>query len=176
MLCDMVNRDIALWVSELMRALQRSSPVVVPPPPGTVFDPPPIPTFVRTLEFCRVGGQVLRLVISSIGSGGDRPTKRNTIASPAGSPGSKGKANSSLPQACRMFARTSEHNWFPCKFLHEAPAASTSSPSPPARREEGGGSVVAARRRVAGVVAACGPPRGREQAAEGGRGAGSGSG
>ena len=45
-LCDMVNRDIDLWVSELMRAAQRSSPAVVPPPAGTVFDPPPMPKFV----------------------------------------------------------------------------------------------------------------------------------
>ena len=45
-LCDMVNRDIDLWVSELMRAAQRSSPAVVPPPAGTVFDPPPMPEFV----------------------------------------------------------------------------------------------------------------------------------
>ena len=56
-LCDMVNRNIALWVSELMRAAQRSSPGVVPPPAGTVFDPPPMPEFVRTLEFRRGGGR-----------------------------------------------------------------------------------------------------------------------
>ena len=54
--CDIVNHDIALWVSELMRAAQRSSPAVVPPPAGTVFDPPPMPEFVRTLHFCRGGG------------------------------------------------------------------------------------------------------------------------
>ena len=50
-LCDMINRDIALWVSELMRAAQRSSPAVVLPPAGTVFDRPPMPEFVRTLEY-----------------------------------------------------------------------------------------------------------------------------
>ena len=55
-LCDIINRDIALWVSELMRAAQRSSPDVVPPPAGTVFDLPPMPAFVRTLEFCCGGG------------------------------------------------------------------------------------------------------------------------
>ena len=110
-LCDMVNRDIALWVSELMRAAQRSSPAVVLPPAGTVFDPPPMPEFVRTLEFCRGGGEVLQLVLRSIGSGADRPTKRKATAPPAGSPGSKGKANSSLPQACRMFARTGKCDW-----------------------------------------------------------------
>ena len=55
-LCDMVNRDIGLWVSELMRAAQRSSPAVVPFPAGTVFDPPRLPMFVRKLEFCRGGG------------------------------------------------------------------------------------------------------------------------
>ena len=83
-------------------------------------------------------------MFSSIGSGADRPTKQKATAPPAGSPGSKGKANSSFPQACRMFARTGKCNWSPCKFLHEAPAASASSPSPPARRDEGGGSVAAA--------------------------------
>ena len=67
-LCDVVNRDIALWVSELMRAAQRSSPAVASPSAGTVFDPPPMPAFVRTVEFCRGGGGVLRLVLSSIGS------------------------------------------------------------------------------------------------------------
>ena len=105
-LCDMVNLDIALWVSELIRAAQRSSSAVVPLPAGTVFDPPPMPAFVRTLELCRGGGGVLRLVLSSIGSGADRPTKRKATAPSAGSPGSKGKTNSSLPHACRMFART----------------------------------------------------------------------
>ena len=55
-LCDMVNRDIALWVSELMRAAQRSSPAVFPPPAGAVFEPPPMPAFVCTLEFCHGEG------------------------------------------------------------------------------------------------------------------------
>ena len=159
LLCDMVNRDIALWV---MRAAQRSSPAVVPPPAGTVVDPPPMPEFVRTLELCRGGGEVLRLVLSRIGSGADRPTKRKATAPPAGSSGSKGKANSSLPQACRVFACTGKCNWCPCNFLHEAPAVSASSPSPLAGRDEGwkrgGGG-----RRAAGVVAACGPPRGGQQ-------------
>ena len=139
-LCDMANRGIALWVSELMRAAQRSSPAVIPPPAGTVFDSPPMAELIRTLEFCHVGGKVLRVVLSSIGSGADRATKRKATASPAGAPGSKGKADSSLPQACRMFARSGKCNWPPCKVLHEAPAASASSPSPPAGRDEGGGS------------------------------------
>ena len=127
-----------------MRAARRSSPAVVPPPAGTVFDPPPVPEFVRTLKFCCGGGEVLRLVLSSIGSGIDRLSKRKTTAPPGGSPGSKGKAKSSLPQAGRMFARTGKYNWSPCKFLYEPPAASACSPSPPARRDEGGGSVAAA--------------------------------
>ena len=173
-LCDMVNRDIALWVSELMRAAQRSSPAIVPPPAGTAFDPPPVPAFVRTLEFCRGGGEVLRLVLSSIGSGADRPTKRKATAPPAGSPGSKGKASSSLPQVCRMYARTGKCNWSPCKFLHEAPAASASSPSPPARREEGGGSVAAGGGSRALSLRPV-LPAGGSRGGEGGRGAGSGS-
>ena len=52
----MINRDIALWVSERMRAAQRSSPAIIPPPAGTVFDPQPMPAFVRTIEVCRGGG------------------------------------------------------------------------------------------------------------------------
>ena len=49
-LCDIVNRDMALWVSLLMRAAQRSSPA------GTGFGPPTLPEFVHTLELCRGGG------------------------------------------------------------------------------------------------------------------------
>ena len=86
-LCDVVNRDIGLWVRELMRAAHRSSPAVVPPLAGTAFDSPPLPKFVRTLEFCRRGGGLLRLVLSSIGAGGDRPSKRKATAPLAGSPG-----------------------------------------------------------------------------------------
>ena len=54
-LCDMVNRDIALWVSELMQAAQRSSSAVVPSPTGKVFDPHPCPSS-RILECFRGGG------------------------------------------------------------------------------------------------------------------------
>ena len=68
-LYDMVNRDIALRVNKLMRAAQWSSPVVVPFLAGTVFDLPPLPEFVNTFEFCRGGREVLRFVLSSIGSG-----------------------------------------------------------------------------------------------------------
>ena len=70
-LCYMVNRDVGLWVSELMRAVQQSSSAVVPSRAGTGFDPPPLPKFVRAL--CRGGAEVLRLVLSCIGAGGDRP-------------------------------------------------------------------------------------------------------
>ena len=143
-ICDMVNHDIDLWVSELMRATQRYFSAVFPSPAGTVFDPPPMPAFLRTLEFCRGGGEALLLVLSSIASGADGPTKRKATALPTGSPGSKGKANSSLPRVCLMFARTGKGNWSACMFLHEPPATSASSPSPPTRREEGGGSVAAA--------------------------------
>ena len=113
MLCDMVNRDIALRVSELMRAAQRSFPVVVRPLPGTVFDPLLVPAFVRTLAFGHGGGEVLRLVLCTISSVAERPTKRKATATPAGSPGSMGKATLSLPQVCRMFARTGTCNLSP---------------------------------------------------------------
>ena len=83
-LCDMVNRDIDLWVSELMRAALLSSSAVVPPSAGTVFDPPHMPAFVRTLEFCRGGGEVLRLVLRSIGSGTNGPPSGRPPVSPRG--------------------------------------------------------------------------------------------
>ena len=44
-LCDMVNRDIALWVSELMRAAQRSSPAIV----GRVHQGPRGPAAVLSI-------------------------------------------------------------------------------------------------------------------------------
>ena len=56
MVCDMINRDMALWVSELMHAAQWSSPAVAPCPGGTGFDRPPMPEFVRTLEFSTTRG------------------------------------------------------------------------------------------------------------------------
>ena len=59
-LCGMVHCDIALWVSKLMRAAQRSFPAAIPPKVGTVFDPPPMPAFVRPLEFCPGGGAPAR--------------------------------------------------------------------------------------------------------------------
>ena len=55
-LCYSVNRDIALWVSELMRAAQRWSLAFVPLPAGTVLDLPTMPEVLPTLEFCRGGG------------------------------------------------------------------------------------------------------------------------
>ena len=179
---DMVNRDIALRVSELMRAAQRSSPAVSPPLVDRVLDPPPMPDFVRTREFCRGGGEVFRLVLSRIGSGADRPTNRKATAPPAGSLGSKGKANLSLSQACRMFARTGKCNLSPCKYLreapvvHEAPAASALSPFLPARRDEGGGSVVATSRGSCALLLRADLPAGGNRMGDGGRGAGSGSG
>ena len=173
LLCDMVNRDIASWVSELKRATQQSSPAVISPPAGTLFHPPPMPAFVRTLEFCRGGGEVLQLVLSIIGSVADRPTKQKATASPAGSPGSKAKANSSLPQACRMFARTGECNWSPCKSLYEAPAVSASSSSQPARRDEGDGSVAAAGGGSRPLSLRTVLPAWGNKGGDGGRGAGS---
>ena len=59
---DMVNGDLRLWVSQLMRDAQQAKPAEVPPPPGTVFDMPPLPAFDRILSFCGGGGDVLRLI------------------------------------------------------------------------------------------------------------------
>ena len=138
---------------------------------------PPTHARFRTHSLiCCAVGKMLRLVLSSIGSGADRPAKRKATAPTAGSPGSKGKANSSLPQACRMFAGTGKCNWFPCKFLHEAPAASASSPSPPTRREEGGESVAAVGGGSRALPLRLVLPAGGNRGGEGGRGAGSGSG
>ena len=123
-------------------------------------------------------GEALRLVLSSVDTAADRPTKRKVTAPPAGSPGSKGKASLSLPQAYRMFARTGECKWSPCRFLHEPPAASAlspPSPSPPACREEGGGIVAAGGGSRALSLRAV-LPAGSNRGGEGGRGAGSVSG
>ena len=49
-LCDMVNRDIALWAIELMRA------AVVLPPAGTVFDPPHARVRMHSRILPRQGG------------------------------------------------------------------------------------------------------------------------
>ena len=89
MLCDMISREIALWVSVFMRAAQRSSPAVVPPAACAVFHPPPMPAFVPTLEFCRGGGEVLRLVLSIIGSGADRPSSGRPPLPRPGRPGQR---------------------------------------------------------------------------------------
>ena len=58
----MVNGDLRLWVSQLMRDAQQAKPAEVPPPPGTVFDMLPLPAFDRILSFCGGGGDVLRLI------------------------------------------------------------------------------------------------------------------
>ena len=93
-------------------------PCCDPPPCWCGFwSPPPVLKFVRTPDFCRGGGEVLMLVLGSIGAGGDRSSKRKATPSLAGSPGSKGKANASLPQVCRMFAPTGKFISLPCKFL-----------------------------------------------------------
>ena len=133
----------------------------------------PIPARVRTHPR---NLPVLRLVLSRIGFSGDRPSKRKATTPLAGSPGSKGKANSSLPQACRMFTRTGKCNWYPCKFLHESPTASASSPPSPTHRDEGGGSVAAAGGGPRAVSLRAVLPAGRNSGGDGGRCAGSGSG
>ena len=48
---DKVNGDLRLWVSQLMRDAQKAKPAEVPPPPGTVFDMPPLPAFDRIISF-----------------------------------------------------------------------------------------------------------------------------
>ena len=88
----------------------------------------------------------------------------------------KGKAHSSLPQASRMFARTGKCNRSPCKFLHEAPAASACSPSSPARMEEGCGSVAAVVGGSRTLSLRAVLPAGGNRGGDGGGGAGSGSG
>ena len=55
-LCDMVNRDIALWVSELTRAAQRSSPAVVPHHLARCSTPRPCPLRAHSRILPRRGG------------------------------------------------------------------------------------------------------------------------
>ena len=97
-LCDTVNPDIAVWVSELMRAAQQSPPAVVLPPAGAVFEPQPCLSSCTLSNIVGAGGVVLRLVLSSIGAGGDRPSKRKATAPLAELPGSKRKDNSNPPR------------------------------------------------------------------------------
>ena len=110
-LCDMVNRDVGLWVSELMRDVQRFPPAIVPPRACTVFEYLLLPKVVRAL--CRGGVEVLGLVLSCIGAGRNRPSKRKATAPIAGSLGSKVKTCSSLPEVCRVFACAGKCNWSP---------------------------------------------------------------
>ena len=127
--------------------------------------PQPCPSSYPLLNFAAAGG-VLRLVISSIGSGEDRTTRRKATAPPAGSPGPKGNANTSLPQESRMFGRTGKCNRSPCNFLHEPPPASASSPFPPAL---GGMKAVEEWRRWAEGRGRCRCVRSNPQGARGGR-------
>ena len=56
--------------------LRSDRPLLLSLPLLVQFCPPPLPEFVRTLGFCRGGEEVLWLVLSSTGSGGDRPSRR----------------------------------------------------------------------------------------------------
>ena len=58
--------------------------------------------------------EVLRLVLSNIGSGADRPTKQKATAFPTESPGSKGKATSSLAGCSRAPVNTTDFRLSSC--------------------------------------------------------------
>ena len=49
-MCDMVNNDPRLWVNELVRFVHQVRPDVVPPPPGTALDTPPVPVLIALLR------------------------------------------------------------------------------------------------------------------------------
>ena len=105
---DMVDTDLRLWVNDLMLAVQQASlvvqasPVVVPLPSGTMFDMPPLPAFDRSLDVCRDGGDVLKLIVSQAHGKGGESSKRKALNSPAGSSGVKSRAKPSA--VCRMFS------------------------------------------------------------------------
>ena len=79
-----------------------------------------------------------------------------------------------MPAGCSLVPVNAPES--PCKFLHEAPAASASSPSPPARREEGDGGVAAAGGGSRAMSLRAVLPAGGKRGGEGGRDTGSGSG
>lgn len=41
-MCEMANHGLRLWVHKLVRFAHQGRPEVVPRPPGTVFDTPPV--------------------------------------------------------------------------------------------------------------------------------------
>ena len=102
---DMVNSDLRIWVSQLMRDAQQAKPAEVPPPPGTVFDMPPLPAFDRIISFCGGEGDVLRLIeeVGGQRGGGDGQYKRKALSGLA-SPRTNSSSKKKSAQICRLFA------------------------------------------------------------------------
>ena len=81
-----------------MRAAQRSSPAVVPPPAGTVFDLPHMLAFVHTLEFAAAGGRCSgSCSASSVPSQTGPPSGRPPLP-PLGRPCSRERPIHSFPR------------------------------------------------------------------------------
>ena len=138
-LCDIANRDIALWVCELMTCCAAGAPCCCPSPSWYGARPRP---YARVLMYSRI------MPRRAGGAQQHRFQRRQALhteghRSPRVVDGSNRKANYSFRLACLIFARTGKCNWSPRKFLYEAPAASAFSPSPPTCRDKGGGGVAA---------------------------------
>ena len=123
-------------MNELTIAPQQFSPVMVPPPSGTVVDMPPLPAFDRTLDFCRGGGDVLKLIVSQAHRKGHGSSKRKAHNSPARSFGVNSKSRAITSNICRMVSSPDGCRWDPCKFLHASLPKGSSSP---AALQDGGG-------------------------------------
>ena len=105
-LCDMINRDIALYLSDLTRAVQRSSPAFVTPPAGTGFNPPPLTKFVRPLEFCRCGGRALWLVLGASAPTETGPPSGRSPLPSMDRPGPRERPVQASPSLAGWFSRT----------------------------------------------------------------------
>lgn len=114
-MCDMVNHDLRPWVNELRRFTLRNQLPVVPPPPDTMLEQPPIPVSDCASTFCRGGGELLKIV---------EETSRGTGVRGEGSFKRKAASGPSLPDAwhttkksiqfCNMYEATGRCKWRDC--------------------------------------------------------------
>ena len=128
-------------MNDMMPAEQQSSPVVAPPPSGTMFDMLPLPAFDRTLYFSRSGGDILKLIVSHAHGKGDGSSERKAHKALDGSSGVNGKSRAITSAVCRMVSSPGGCRWDPCMFLHASPLKDSSSPV--ALLDGGGGSPAA---------------------------------
>ena len=153
-MCEMASHDLRLWVNEIMRVALIRQPLVVPPPPDTVFAVPRYRPFGWASAFCQGGGE-LQNIVEETSRGrvaGDGHSKRKAAAVPF-SPGA-GHARNKSSQTCNMFATTGRCKWRDCILVHDAPLRIRRLPPPSALE------VVASHHRP-GRITCFGPARGQ---------------